>query len=344
MSRKSITGLMLSLALCVSVASVGYAAKAKKPAVKKPASNHATMGTTQLKGEYADFGSTYTLGKYYPWNITLVSAEYSVDRLKIGDRRYIPNANEKLLVLHYKVHNPRPEQQLMRFDTLHFTVVDSKDNNLKSISEIGSEKNQDRIESQIKPAQKMGLYTAVVVPASGEMPKLMIESYDKLVLRYDLRGKVKGLPAPYADPADKTGATALEKVPAQMGAYYPLDNFDLKLDSATYTTDKLGNGELEEGNRHLVLNFTAKNCEAMPWLMRFDTFVAKLADVDGAEVEWNGDMLQASRNKALEQRIEPGQEMRFRFFYSIPSDLQPKTLTIRERQSKWLAYDVSGVN
>lgn len=307
----------------------------KKPTAKAPAkpstNNKATAGTTQLKGSTPKFGETWTLGKTYPWNFKLNSAEYSVEQLKIGDTIYFPPAGQKLLVLHFTVHNPQPREALMRFDTFNWTVVDAKDTNWEGISELGSEKTRERVEMEMKPAQKMDLYTAVLVPAKAEMPKLIVKGSDDLVLRYDLRGKVKGMPGPFADPKDKTGATALDRVPAQKGTYYPLGQFDVKLDGVSTSDKKIINEEeLEEGNSWVIVSMTAKNDSAEPKLLRFDTFEPKLLDQDGAEIEWNGNMLSGTRDKDIETSPEPGQELKFRYYFQIPSDVQLQSLTIRE--------------
>jgi hypothetical protein len=67
------------------------------------------------------------------------------------------------------------------------------------------------------------------------------------VIRYDLRGVAKPLTSPFADPSDKTGATALTEIPAQIGQYYPLHNFDIKVLETGYA-DALGETVPEEAN------------------------------------------------------------------------------------------------
>ncbi len=157
--------MKLAAVACLATAvasspSLGAVKKAvpKKPPAKAPAkpsaTNKATAGTTQLKGSTPKFGETWTLGKTDPWNITMKSAEYTVDQVRVGDSIYCPKANEKLLVLHYTVHNPQKSEALMRFDTLHFTVVDAKDQNWEGTGAIGAEKVCDVVEMQMKPAQK----------------------------------------------------------------------------------------------------------------------------------------------------------------------------------------------
>ncbi|WP_337871455.1 hypothetical protein [Meiothermus sp.] len=86
-------------------------------------------GTTQLAGGEGEFGKTYTLGKSYPLNFTLRSAEYAVNRVTAGTSVYAPKANEKLLVLHYTVQNPTQREQNVTWSSFKFTVVDAKDFN-----------------------------------------------------------------------------------------------------------------------------------------------------------------------------------------------------------------------
>jgi len=347
---KSTRTLALVLITALMAATTALAAtkpKAKpKPPAKKPAPKvapHYVKGTTQLAGEWAVFGTTYTLGKSDPWNITMKSAEYTIEPILIGERIYIPNADQKLLVLHYNMHNPQKGEALLRFDTLAMTAVDAKDQNWEYIRELGAEKTKERVQVELKPAQKLDVYTAVLVPAAGVMPKLIVKSYDETVLRYDLRGKVKGMSAPFADPNDNSGATALQSIPAQVGTSYPLGNFDLKLESASFSDKPVGDQELEEGARNLVLICSAKNRSKDKSLLRFDTFNCKLTDADGVEVEWNQNMYSASRDATIQTDVEPGQEIRFRYACPVPKDVKLKSLSIREEEGHMFVYDLSGV-
>jgi hypothetical protein len=328
----------------------------KKPAPKKPpakapakpsATNKATAGTTQLKGSEPKFGETWTLGKTDPWNFTLDSAEYMAEQLKIGDRIWCPKANEKLLLLRFTVHNPQKNEALMRYDTFCFTVVDTKDQNWEGIGELGADKGKEPYEQysvNMKPAQKAKLLTAVRVPAAGVMPKLIVKSSDDLVLRYDLRGQVKGFSAPFADPKDNTGLTLLETVPGKIGDYYPVGDFDVKLDEvSTATSGTFGDLELEEGNYWLILKLTARNETAEKALLRYDTFLPKLTDEDGVEIERAaGTMYSASRNTDLDTRIDPGQEMKFRYVFQVAGDQKLKLFTIQQdEECRAYVYDAS---
>ncbi len=340
MKMRTLSLLLITLATL----STCLAAATKKAPAKKPASttHHETVGTQQLKGGFGLIGHTYTLGKAEPWNIRLNSADYSVDIMPIGDRTIYPKANEKLLVLHYTVHNPNKQEALMRYDAFRFTAVDAKDKNWEYAGDISSEKTKARVDQNMKPAQKMDLYTVIAVPAAGEIPKLMLISTDELVIRYDLRGKVKGLKAPYADPNDKTGATALETVQAKFGEYYPMVQFLIKVEGTGLSDQAIGEVEPDEGGRLFIVAATAKNVDVEPALLRYDTFEVQIRDTDGAEVDASvTEVLRASSDKPLSTEVEPGQEIKFRMVFRVESGIEPKTLTVKgEEEGRAFKYEL----
>ncbi|MHB9038099.1 MAG: hypothetical protein ACYC64_15690 [Armatimonadota bacterium] len=321
------------------------AAKKKTPA-KKPAatSNHATQGTTQLKGEYGDFGATYTLGKTDPFNITLKSAEYTVEPVRIGENTFVPTVDEKLLVLRMTYHNPQSQERFVRWDNFGFTVVDPQSQNHDNLAELGMEKDKQPCAMTFKPAQKVDVYGVMVVPATGEMPKLIIKSVDELVLRYDLRGKVKGLSEPFADSADKTRATPLAKVPAVLGTYYPLGLLSVKLDKVEFSSNsKFGESECGEGERFLVAQMAIKNICGTEQFMRWDGFDSKVIDTDGVEVSGCVDMLQKSKDKSFATEVQPGQEITVRCLFKIPDETALQTFSTRLGEGRTFVFDISSV-
>ena len=117
----SVVALAISLSLTVGVAPIYAQAKkasAKKSATVKPATkpkanpnSPVLLGTTQLPGDFGQLGTTYTVGKSDPVNFTLKSAEYSITPLMVGNSIWVPKADQKLLVLHYTIHNPLKREQ-----------------------------------------------------------------------------------------------------------------------------------------------------------------------------------------------------------------------------------------
>ncbi len=305
------------------------------------------QGTTQLAGDVGVIGKTFTLGKGSDAiNFTLTGAEFSAARVTIGEDVYLPKANEKLLILRYTVHNPQKEDLRYFYRTLQFTVVDAKNVNHANENYVGRDGTTNRLDITLKPAQKVGAYAVIAVPATGPVPKLIVNvEDDKQVLRYDLRGKVKALAAPIADPSDALKVTALQAVPMKVGVYGPLGYFNLKLDSVALSTAPINGRELEKGERNLVAVFTARNgaaktAEARPIFSR--TFLFTLRDVDGEVTEYDDGPLKVSRDESASSTLKPGEETRFRVYFRLPANVKGQSISVIEEESRALVFDVSG--
>ncbi len=352
--NKLIVVTILTIVSLFTICPAGMTAKAAakpkpKPAAKAPVKSttipHVEMGTSQLSGEYGDFNKVYTLGREDPCNITLKSAEYSVEPILIGDRLFTVNNQEKFLILHMIFHNPQPKERLIRWDSFLFTAVDANDQNYDYLIDLGAEGDRTSVSMNMKPTQKKDVFGAIIVPAAGEVPKLMIKSIDNLVIRYDLRGKVKALPALNADPADKTGATALPKVKAVPNTFYSIGIFSLKLNKVEYSkAAKIGENELSEGNQFCIVNCTMKNMDVAKAYFRWDTFNRILIDTDGVETGNCVDLFQASKDRTFETDLEPAKEYTLRYLFTLPADSTIKTFSVTTTDAgRPLEFDISNM-
>ncbi|MFD1732267.1 hypothetical protein ACFSC4_16195 [Deinococcus malanensis] len=181
-------------------------------------------------------------------------------RLVIGDSVYSPKADQKLLILHYTVHNPQKREVRYHWSDLSFTAVDAQDRNHNFVQAVARDGTRDALTMRLKPAQKVDVVTAVLVPAAGPVPKLIVSRESGApVLRYDLRGKVTALPAPFADPADPYGASARAQVSAHAATFLPMGWLDIRLDEVKFTTEPLNGQAPATGKRYLTAVFTLKN-------------------------------------------------------------------------------------
>ncbi len=318
------------------------AAMSAKP---KPAPKPVVLGTKQLGGENnAKIGTTYTLGKKDPINVRLDSVRYSVEPILFGTNMIVPNADQKLMVLNYTLHNPNPRNRQLAWSTIHIFAVDQEDTNWKYVQSVGMKDSGKTCYMALKPGQKTEVYTAILVPAKGEIPKIVFESGDKLVLRYQVAGKVKPLPAPIADPSDPSGATALDKVPAEMGTFYNTKVLSTKIEKAEFFSGKIRDSDPRKGKRYLVINGTLKNTLTIPVRLSWATVQPKLTDADGGKISWNQSLLYASRDDNINAELEPGQEMRFRWYFEVPEGLGLSKLSISESKGREFVYDLSTLN
>lgn len=325
-------------------ASITYDKAKKQYTVTISRAQSGAQGTTQLEGGWGEFGKEYTLGKSDPMNFALRSAEFTVSRVRVGEDVDFPKAGEKFLVLHYTFHNPQRTECRVLWSTFDFTAVDATNTNREYSQNVGQELNSQPLDMDLKPAQKIDVYTYIAVPASGPVPKLIVKSSDDLVIRYDLRGKVKPLAAPLADPADPSGASALEEVPAQMNVYYPTGVYDVQLVSAAYAQQPMLGDAPGSGMRYLVFTFMVKNQAARSESLDWGVFLPKLRTQDGDNIEWNENLLHGSQDESFEMELDPGQEARVRIYFEVRNGSFGKTLFIQEDpEGRRYAFDVSGV-
>lgn len=326
---------------------------AKKPPVKKPAAGPVVLGTTQLPGEFGKVGTTYTVGKQSPINFTLESVRYSPARFCAGPNTWAPNQEQKLMVLRFTLHNPLPrEQYIGGGNGVKFTAVDATDVNHDTVGPIlrAGVYNERNYYGNLKPAQKILLETAILVPANGETPKLIVEREKGApVIRYDLRGKAGKLPAPFADPADATGATLLAEVPAEVGKPYPAGAFDVTVESVGFSGETLARLEPKPGEKFATVTVKLKN--ATQWKQRYywPDWEATLRDADGEKVTAEQTLVKATRPDQANETLEPGEDVRVRFLFRVPKDSgAPQSLRLKEKllsgdKGRSLFFDLSGL-
>lgn len=319
-------------------------AMTKTVATTKPAAGGPiVLGTKQLPGDFGKLGQAYTVGKESPINVTLKSAEYTVEPFNTQSSTLIPKADEKLLVLHYTVHNPLPKEQTCDSRTFRFTAVDASDVNHEGSAIVAREGERTEVQVSLKPAQKLDVVTAIVVPAQGVVPKLILQrETDAPVIRYDLRDKVKPLADPLADTADATGATARAVVPTTAGVFVPIGIFNVRLDGVADTTDTLYRQTPNAGGHFLVATLTMKNPTTKPQPLYGHHFESSLIDTDGEKTAYNHMMLMSKRDDLVGSMVEPGAEAKVRIFFPMPKDATGKTLNFTHgSKGRAVAWDLT---
>ncbi len=298
------------------------------------------IGTSQMAGEWASFNKPYSLGsKGNKMNITLRSAEYTVGQVVIGAETYFPNKGEKLLVLHYTMQNPEKSPGVAGWSTFRFTAVDAEDANHSSVLRTGMETNRKELNMKLKPAQKVEAYTLIRVGADGETPKLIVQRGPGMVLRYDLRGKVKQLPAEYADPADVTGATVRTEISGKTGQYYHASDFDFKVGSIAVLTDGVGDRKPGKGKATVLVSCTVKNksgaASAFSW-----TTVKPSLTMDSGTATWHKSLVDVSSLESINMpRLAPGQETAVGFIFAVKADTKPQKLVCTTKSGISYSFD-----
>lgn len=183
---------------------------------------------------------------------------------------------------------------------------------------------------QLKPAQKLDVFTALKVPADGPVPKLIVQRGGGRVLRYDLRGKVTPLTPPIADPADTAGTTARREIPGGLvGTFYTTGSFDLRVDSITFQAKQPSGEDPEEGKHYAVVTLTYKNLLNRPLEYSGGTFKAELVTTDGEKLE-ESQILKLRSAESANGTLRPGEEGKARIVIAVPAAAGAKTLRIQE--------------
>lgn len=308
-----------------------------------------TQGTAQQAGGAGVLGKSYTLGREKPLNFLLKSAEFQIARLVIGREIYAPNKSEKLLLLKATIQNPRKEEANIANYNFKFTAVDANNESHVHDYYLVKDGSTSELNTNLKPAQKIEVLIPIIVPASGTVPKLIVEAKNEAgtpVLRYDLSKSIKALSAPYAAANDPY--TAPPTVAAKSGTYYPAKEFDVKLESTAYSTEPLENETLEANERYLIATFSAKNpinSDETRYLLALNNDLEFTAlDADGNiskelpewyKVGW------AERLKEYPQ-MSYNQESRFRVGFKVPKDLKLKSIKVIGMLRDFV-FDVSSI-
>jgi hypothetical protein len=294
-----------------------------------------TQGTTQQAGGAGVIGKSYTLGREKPLNFLLRSAEFQIGRVVIGNEIYAPKRDEKLLILHATVQNPQKVEAYLSNFQWKFTAVDAKSVNHVYANYLAREGSTAELNIYLKPAQKIDVIIPLVVPAGGTVPKLIVENADESgtpVLRYDLSKTIRGLSAPYAAANDPY--TAPPTVAANAGTYYPAKEFDLKLESAVYSSETLENETLEANERLLIATFSARNpinTSQTRYLLGLKNDLEFTAlDADDNISKELSEWYKVGRPERLKEfpQMAYNQESKFRVGFKVPKDLKLKSLKV----------------
>jgi hypothetical protein len=309
---------LAALAVASFVASAQAQTKkpTKKPPVQKPTAP-AVKGTAQLAGDNGQFETTYTLGKRTPLNVTVLDASYSILPFTLNGNVYSPEPDGKYLIINLKVQNPNKTEVDIDPNVLHFTGVDAQ-NSSHAATAITHTETKDHFHQTLKPGQVAPMTVTIPVSAKGEVPKLMIQNdVDVPVLRYDLKGKVKGFAAPMIDPADKAGATLLDVVQGLPDAYYTSGLVEIKYLGGEYSDGKGFPDPVEDDKRFFVAKFMVRNPVKQAQDILGPTFRGHVKTDDGEKSDARY-LLKGGRDEGIGGNLDPGEERAIRVAFSVP--------------------------
>jgi hypothetical protein len=299
----------------------------------------------------AKFGQPYSLdGDGWSLNLTLDRVELNSGRYLMGGNSELPDADEKLVIVHYTLQNPNPSDVPVDGQTVSFAAFDSDKNGHSDLPEAQYEGTDNLVADVLKGKDSANFVKVIHVPAYGAVVALTVTPTPAGVdtLRFDLAGHVSKLPAPYAYPKDATGMTAAEPIPARIGVAYPLGDCDITLVKAEYTHEALlsYNGVFppEDGDHYALFTFDI-TCQHSTG-MNFNTqnLNPTLTTTDGDSIDPAGaPLLKADDDGApFDTNLSYGVTARFRIYFPVAKSDSLASLTIQATEtSHRFSYDLS---
>ncbi len=308
------------------------------PASSAPSTDVA--GTAQVAGGVGEIGKTYTVqGNNSLINVTINKLAYSAGHFIVGDDDYA-NYDAKYLVVYATVQNPLKDGDT-EAGQVFWQIVTSANETVQGEGWYDLKTRQGA--GRLKPGQKLEVFTYVRIDNKVSVPKLIIQSGDK-VWRYDMTGKIAPLDV-YADPASKDGSVALSTVPAKLGAMYPAYRSDFRTDKIELSTKPVGGVDVPEGGSLVVATFTIQG--AGPDRLDNLNPVFKLFDTDDQQIDSSA-VLRADRDANFELSIPQGRAFSGRAIFALERDRKPARLQMAHGPgnssfSRTLEYDVSNL-
>ena len=301
MKTLRLTPLALAALLAVN------AAPAQKTAAKRPP---AVAGTAQLPGDNGKAGQAYTMGKESRLNLTMTGLRYAKARWSHGNSTAAPNAKEKLLIVSFGVQNPNRETTRFEAGTFRFTAIDGQGANHEGEFGVVQKGRATDLEIDLKPAQRVVAETAILVPADGPVPKLMVAHRSGGgVLRYDLRGLVAPLPKALS----RNGVDAPAIVAGEAGVAYPLLGADASVGATTFKAGAFG--ELSERGGSVFMTTRLTLVARTPGRLAFRIH-GEAVDADGERYADSG-LWKASAEAQSGGAGEPGEPLECRILFFV---------------------------
>ncbi len=311
--------LVTALLACLALG----AAEAQKPKVKpKPKSK--PVAAKQLPGGVGALNVPVRLGEGDEvFQVVLTDASFET-RVVNADDTIVAAADKKLLVLKFTVQNPHSTMdRFYRGDSFHWMVVGA---NADNYTDVGTAYNPDKLTAvslELKPAQRIPLWTYIEIPKDDPVPKLMLTiQSSKNVVRYDLKGKVKPL----------TGIFAMSEPTAKFGENLPIGVYDWVVSAPESSTKSpIPSMEVEESAPFLTFPITVSNPGKIVKYFRYDSLQYEFTDADGTPVDIAAvDAVRASSPEPFAGDLKSGQALKLRLVFRLAGNAKPVSLTLKD--------------
>ena len=297
-------------------------------------------------------------------NFQIIRAAYTVDPM-ICYAGICATRKTKLVVIDFAVKNASKNEMSIGGDANYMTLVDESGNQYATGSgcvELAS-KGGEEFYTNLKPGQGLGqeglnnpLRVVYEVPFTAKITKIFV-NYGRLgkqenVLRFlmagtdpaaDAKNVIAPLPAGVADPADKSGATAMAVGEGKLNSWYSSGLWAYKVTNVSETSEALGEGKAPgDGKKFVIATVTVKRLGHRPesvWYTKSDDCIVK--DADGEKTILSM-FLKASSPETVRDdfQLNRGEEMTIRFVFEVSKTATIKSLSLAGQGYPW-TFDLS---
>lgn len=284
-----------------------------------------------MAGDKGQLKTTYQLGeKGQELHFTLLSASFA-RRYAAADDNIIAGAGERLLILNFTVQNPLKTEMQVSSNSFHFTVVSPDDENFEYRGSLLNTTKKTNVDQTLKPAQKVKCTVVIPIYGQGEVPKVIVQRGSAPVLRYDLTKKVDKMTTAFStDGYDLT--PDLKDV--ALGKPLDMAGFDVTIDDMSYSTAPLRGYKPSDNGQYLIVKVSFTNPMLKPISLGFQYFTPELFDATSKSISWNRDIYTEATDESLGQEVPPGVTVKGRYFFTVPANVNPKTLKFTHNSTK----------
>ncbi len=89
----------------------------------------------------------------------------------------------------------------------------------------------------------------------------------------------------------------------------------------------------------MTLRNPTKDTQSLGW----SALAPKVRTTEGENLDWNQELLYASRDETVSMDVEPGQEAKARYYFLIPSGSTVKQFSVQQSdEGRRFTWDLSG--
>ena len=328
-------------------------------------------GQVQQLGGDGVFGQMFTTNATVAadWNITLVSAAYSLEVFPTFNR---VDRDKKLIVMNFQLKNVSVAARMFA-DGIPFALVDTDGNTYELKIPLLRGVEHIPLNMEFRPAQAvLDLSGAIIIPAKAKISKIILQSGRKgtteKVLRYFIAGVatverdgkignpknvITPLPAKFADGKEPLGATPNPAgLAMKIGDVAPFVDVNIAMESFAFAK-KIGDIEAEDGHKLLVCTVKMSNDALQDKVLVQREVFLTLTDGDGddSEIPASGNIFKATSEERIDgqKSLEYGKDYRVRWVFSVPANKTFKKLKWQSAvydsaiKSHPLIYDISDI-